>query len=140
MAKNREQADLMLSGDFEGEETEERSLAEATAAALKKQWGLDDPERLAKNQVYVDFMLSLQSAGASLFPSDESDVDGLALIAEEGAFVVPFDVLKAVGFDVSPPDEARQKAAMEAFLDDEEEEDDDEDEDYEDYSLVSGRI
>jgi hypothetical protein len=63
----------------------------------------------------------------------------LALIAEEGAFVVPFDVLKAVGFDVSPPDEARQKAAMEAFLDDEEE-DEDEDEDYEDYSLVSGRI
>ena len=44
-----------------------------------------------------------------------------------------------MGFDVSPPDEARQKAAMEAFLDDEEE-DDDEDEDYEDYSLVSGRI
>ena len=104
MAKNREQADLMLLGDFEGEETEERSLAEATAAALKKQWGLDDPERLAKNQVYVDFMLSLQSAGASLFPSDESDVDGLALITEGGTFVVPFDVLKAVGFDVSPPD------------------------------------
>lgn len=139
MAKNREQADLMLFGDFEGEETEERSLAQVTAAALKKQWGLDDPERLAKNQVYVDFMLSLQSAGASLFPSDESDVDGLALIVEEGTFVVPFDVLKAVGFDVSPPDEARQKAAMEAFLDDEEE-DDDEDEDYEDYSLFSGRI
>ena len=139
MAKNREQAGLMLSGGFEGEETEERSLDEVTAAALKKQWGLDDPERLAKNQVYVDFMLSLQNVGASLFSSDESDVDGLALITEEGTFVVPFDVLEAVGFDVSPPDEARQKAAMEAFLDDEEEEDD-EDEDYEDYSLVSGRI
>ena len=90
MAKNREQEDLMLLGDFEEEESKERSLAEVTAAALKKQWGLDDPERLAKNQVYVDFMLSLQSAGASLFPSDESDVDGLALIVEEGDFCCSF--------------------------------------------------
>ena len=116
MAKNREQADLMLSGDFEGEETEERSLAQVTAAALKKRWRIDDPKRLAQNQVYVDFMMGIQNAGAGLFSSSDSGVGGVALITEGEEAVVPFDVLEAIGFDVSPPDDARKRAAMEAFL------------------------
>jgi len=116
MAKNREQAGLMLSGGFEGEETEERSLAEVTAAALKKSWRIDDPKRLAQNQVYVDFMMAIQNAGSDLFASSDSGVGGVALITEGEEAFVPFDVLEAMGFDVSPPDDARKRAAMEAFL------------------------
>jgi hypothetical protein len=80
---------------------------EHLAKYLKKRWGFDDPQAIAENQKNIDLLLTLEIREQSFFSSGVPVLRGLPFDLDGEEIIVPFEVLKIMGFKISFPDDVR---------------------------------